>query len=115
MAKIKYLLIICFLSYFAQSCTQETDDNFLEFYWDQTGCADPWQNTGGNSEEELKVTIENYLKTQGVSGARVKDITNDALPQVCLACFCTTGRRIFVEVPLVNKNTMLALGFQEFN
>ena len=115
MTKIKYLLIVSILIFFIQSCIQGGEDpDFLEFYWDQTGCADPWQTAAINSDEELKVAIVNYLKSQGVSEARISDIKSDPPQQVCLACFCTTGTRIYVEVPKKNKNTMIALGFKEF-
>lgn len=114
MAKVKFLFIIILLVPFAQSCTQGEDDpNFLEFYWDQTGCADPWESE--NSEAEIRLTLVNYLENQGVKGARVTDFTFDGREAICLACSCTTGVRIFVEAPKSSKSKMLELGFKEVN
>jgi hypothetical protein len=115
MRKNLYFLLFVSILFFVQSCGENNEIGKTEFYWDQTGCADPWEVNNQISDEELKLAIISYLKSKGVKQAKVTRITNEAQQQVCFACFCTTGRRIFVEVPLVNKSRMLALGFQEFN
>ncbi|WP_339754913.1 hypothetical protein [Algoriphagus aquimarinus] len=109
-----YLTLSILLLLFLQSCQ---DDNIplnqLEFYWDQTGCADPWSTSANNSNDETKEAVEDYLRNEGVMGAKVLSITGDGIQQICLACFCTTGKRINVTVPLIQKSKMLALGFKE--
>lgn len=111
----KYLYIFSFLLilFFLQSCGEDIALGKTEFYWDQTGCADPWQGNGGNSDEELRLAILDYLQTEGVKNARVTGFSSDAERQVCLACFCTTGRRFHLEVPRNQAGKMLALGFIE--
>src|SRR5690606_10272505 len=99
-----------------QSCQYENKPlNQLEFYWDQTGCADPWNTNNQDSENEIKRAVEGYLKEEGVSGAKVISIINDGVGQDCFACSCTTGNRIYVTAPKIQKSKMLALGFKEAN
>ncbi|REG92746.1 hypothetical protein [Algoriphagus antarcticus] len=109
-----YLTLSLLLFFFLQSCQEDNIPlNHLEFYWDQTGCADPWNSNSNNSNEEIQQAVENYLKEEGIRNAKVTSITNDGFQQVCFACFCTTGRRINVTVPTNQKGKMIALGFKE--
>lgn len=97
----------------SQSCGELQDLDKTEVYWDQTGCADPWDLSYNSSEEELKSTILDYLKAEEIRKARVTRISNEAEAQVCYACFCTTGKRIHLEVPKNQKSKLLSLGFKE--
>ncbi|MBN3582113.1 hypothetical protein JYB64_06920 [Algoriphagus aestuarii] len=106
------LLILGFL-FGLQSCGENSELGKTEVYWDQTGCADPWEVSIQTSDEELKFAILAYLKSEGVKNARVKRISDEAQTQVCLACFCTTGKRFHIEVPKNQKSKILSLGFKE--
>ncbi|MEN2282009.1 hypothetical protein AAGF08_07700 [Algoriphagus sp. SE2] len=92
-----YLLFLGFCIF--QSFGEQSEIGNTEFYWDQTGCADPWASMEGNSEEELKLAILDYLKSEGVKKARIIGFSDEAEQQFCLACICTTGRRFHLEVP----------------
>lgn len=112
---MKYYLTLPFLLFlFLQSCQEENSLNILGFYWDQTGCADPWNTNSNDSNEETQQAVEDYLKKEGVKGAKVISITNNGIQQDCMACFCTTGAQINLTVPLNQKSKMIALGFQEY-
>lgn len=112
-----YLTLPILLLFLLQSCNEENVPlNHLQFYWEQTGCADPWSSKVSNSSNEAVVkAVEDYLRDEGVLDARVVSVTSDGVQQVCLACSCTTGRRINVTAPRNQKNKLLALGFQEYN
>ncbi|WP_296702725.1 hypothetical protein [Algoriphagus sp.] len=97
---------------FLQSCENENNPNLLEVYWDQTGCADPWATNSSQNENDLINAIEEYLATEGVIGAKVISIKNEASQANCLACFCTTGIRFFVAAPKDQLDKLLELGFQ---
>jgi hypothetical protein len=109
---LNFLLLFFFFA-FLQGCGEEVALSKTEFYWDQTGCADPWANMGGKSDEELKLAILDYLKSEGVKKARIIGFSDEAEKQFCFACFCTTGRRFHLEVPSNQKSKMLELGFKE--
>ncbi|EAZ82860.1 hypothetical protein [Algoriphagus machipongonensis] len=96
-----------------QSCGDLQDLDKTEVYWDQTGCADPWNLSNNSSDEELKSAILDYLKVEGIKKARITRISNEAEAQVCYACFCTTGKRFHLEVPINQKSKLLSLGFKE--
>lgn len=98
---------------FLQGCQDENSLNTLEFYWDQTGCSDPWNTSSNNSKEEVHQAVEDYLSKEGVRGAKVVSITANGTQEECFACNCRTGNRINVTVPLNQKSKMLALGFKE--
>ena len=109
-----YLTLSILLLPLLQGCHEDNvPRNHLEFYWDQTSCADPWITNSNNSTNEILQAVEDYLSDQGVKGAKVLSMTGDGVEQGCEACFCTTGNRIYVAVPLEQKSNMLALGFQE--
>lgn len=113
MSKYRFLILICFLLTFSQSCINDDNPNYLEFYWEQTGCADPWAGESINSEGEISEALVQYLKSEGIKGAKVTDFKSDRVKIVCLACTCTTGVKIYVLVPKTAKNKMLELGFKE--
>jgi len=113
MAKLRFLILLGFLLTFSQSCINDLNPNYLEFYWEQTGCADPWAGESINSEAKISEALVAYLKDEGIKGAKVKDFKSDGVEAVCLACTCTTGVKIYVEVPKTSKNKMLELGFKE--
>lgn len=109
-----YLIFTILLLLSLQSCQDDnTPVNQLEFYWDQTSCADPWSTGSNGSNEATRQAVENYLEQEDVHGAVVTSITSNGVQVVCSACSCTTGKRINVEVPLNQKSKMLTLGFQE--
>jgi len=108
-----YLTLSLLLFLFLQSCQEENTLTLLEFYWDQTGCADPWNTNSNNSNEETQQAIENYLIDKGVRGATVSSINKDGIQLDCEACFCTNGTRINLTVPKDQKGKMIDLGFKE--
>ncbi|WP_339703328.1 hypothetical protein [Algoriphagus aquimarinus] len=111
-----YLAFTILLLLSLQSCQDENKPlNQLEFYWDQTSCSDPWNTSSNNSNKETQRAIEEYLSDQGVEGAKVLSIIGDGNGQDCKACFCTTGNRIYVTIPLDQKGKMIDLGFKESN
>ncbi|MEB2780057.1 hypothetical protein U3A58_06610 [Algoriphagus sp. C2-6-M1] len=113
---MKYYFTISLLFFlFLQSCQEKNSLNFLEFYWDQTGCTDPWNTNSNDSDEETQQAVEDYLKGEDIRGAKVISITSDGVQQSCEACFCTNGTRINLTVPINQKSKMIALGFQEPN
>ncbi|RAI93794.1 hypothetical protein [Algoriphagus yeomjeoni] len=109
-----YLALPVLLLLFLQSCQEDNVPiGWIEFYWDQTGCADPWNTNSNTSNAETENAIEDYLKVEGVKRAKVLSITGDGVVQGCYACFCTTGKRFNVAVPKDQKSKMLDLGFKE--
>ncbi|SFT49821.1 hypothetical protein SAMN04489724_1008 [Algoriphagus locisalis] len=111
-----YLALPLLLLFFLQSCQDEdAPTNQLEFYWDQTGCSDPWNTNSNDADEETMQAVADYLLDQGVKGARVISITGDGVEQGCEACFCTNGNRINIIIPTNQKDKMIELGFSESN
>ena len=111
-----YLTLSILLLFLLQGCQEDNVPlNHLEFFWDQTGCSDPWKISTNHSNEEILHAVGDYLSDQGVKGAKVLSITSDGVQQGCYACFCTTGNRIRVTVPKNQKSKLIDLGFQESN
>lgn len=114
MSKFNYFFLLFAFALIFQSCL-DNNDNRKEFYWNQTGCADPWQiaNPGRNSEDQISNDLVAYLKDEGVRNARVERFTSDGVMAVCLACSCTTGVKIYIAVPKKFNSKMIELGFVE--
>lgn len=93
------------------SCSNDDDDQVL-FLWNQTGCADPWDNGSATSNEEISAAMKSYLSENGVKDARIINFEFDeSLATSCLACSCTTGTIIHVETAEANSSKMETLGF----
>ncbi|MFC3414648.1 hypothetical protein [Algoriphagus hitonicola] len=112
MKTVKVILFLFLISGMFSACLNEENNKLFEFYWDQTYCADPWGNsTEGNTG--LGLAVEEYLIDQGILGAKVSFSTEEERRQDCFACHCTSGNRIYVQVPFQFRNRILELGFKE--
>jgi len=98
----RLLIIVLLLS----ACGKNTNVTWM--YYDETLCADAWEHT--NNNEVLKDNVTEHFKSKGVKIYEI-EIFNDTAPQGCLACTCTTGRRIKVKVKKKEVSTMEANGF----
>ncbi len=107
----KYLLILLIgLTSLGCSSDDDSSENNLVIY-NQTYCSDPWESMENN--RDLVDQIITYFATKNIV---ISNVTFDdkGTQQVCLACFCLTGKRIILEV---NKNDLEAIkeyGFQEY-
>lgn len=110
----KYVFLTFYLSLMmiVFACQQDKDPVLAEFYWNQTGCADPWDVQGSDSSD-LKQSVESFLRKEGVLSARVVSVRNDGVGEGCYACHCKTGMRIYVSAPLSEKEKLIELGFIE--
>lgn len=73
--------------YLAQGYSDDNSLHTLEFYWDQTGCADQWSIIANYSKHETKSAVEQNLSDQRVKGAKVISITRDGVQQGCESLF----------------------------
>ncbi|WP_026953987.1 hypothetical protein [Algoriphagus vanfongensis] len=109
-----HLFLMLGLLLLSFACQEEENPDPL-VYWEQTGCADPWQTGPLETEEKLIKAVESYLKDKNVKNARVTSIFHDGREGVCLACTCTTGNRIYIAAPQNQKERLLNLGFQSID
>lgn len=94
------------------SCSDSREDTPVQFLWNQTGCADPWNALSSDTNEDIAEAIEIYLSENEIQNATVTNFEFDAsVASGCLACGCTTGVVIRVETLEVNGSKMEALGF----
>jgi hypothetical protein len=91
----------------------EKDDESSTFYWDETGCSDPWKTDSDDTEQERKESIELYLEDQKVKVEDIEFKFDSTKVQGCKACFCTTGRIIVVNVSWSDKGKMKNLNFYQ--
>jgi hypothetical protein len=102
-----YIFIIVFAIF--SSCKKEKD--LCTFYWIETGCSDPWKQVSGDTEEERKWAIENYLEDQNVNVVKIEFEFDSTKEEFCEACNCLTGRVIIVAVSRADKRKMEKLEF----
>ncbi|MFC4221243.1 hypothetical protein [Flagellimonas marina] len=88
-----------------------SENESVQFFWNQSKCADPW-NTGENdSHEETKKVLTAYLEAKNISVQKL-DFETDSYPDVsCESCNCSTGQIIKVEVTDSDISNMEELGF----
>ena len=105
--KINGLIIITVLLLIPiWSCEKKGD--IIELYFNETGCANPWSISINDSDYQNKV--KNYLEQQNID-IKVISISNDGPWSGCLACSCTTGRRINITIYEVDKTSAINIGF----
>ncbi|WP_297337442.1 hypothetical protein [Algoriphagus sp.] len=108
----KVVFFLFWISGMLSACLNEENETLFEFYWDQTYCADPWGNSGkGNSA--LRLALEEYLIEKGILGASISFSTEEERRQACFACHCTSGIRIYIQVPFQFRDQLVELGFKE--
>ncbi|MFT6167736.1 MAG: hypothetical protein ACJASF_002436 [Vicingaceae bacterium] len=106
-----FLLVVLSVTISLSSCKK--DDESTTFYWDETSCADPWDQYGGDTAEERMAYLEDFLDDEKI---KVQDISFKIDPnkvQTCEACHCTTGKVFKVNVPWADKRRMKKLNFYQ--
>ncbi len=108
--KTIYLLLIL-ITY--TNC-EDTDDqnNDIIFYWDQTGCLDPWGTGKNDANSETSEALKEFLENKGVTVLEISFEDQSTGLLMCESCACTTGLKIFVKAPSSNKRTLEELGFK---
>ena len=82
------------------------------FYYEETGCADPWDNGNSISDEVLKAQVSGYLTDHLRIQYSNLRITHDGTPEVCQTCSCRTGRIIRIEADKVYQDVLIENGFK---
>lgn len=118
--KSKYLLAKHFLYIFSIiissfSCTKNSQ---ITFYWDETGCSDPWldfYSTDTFSQEAQNNAIRDYLLSENIELISLSHEYDSSKLEFCLACHCKTGKVFELIVPKNDKRKMKNLGINQFD
>lgn len=86
-------------------------DEYITLKYQQTSCSDPWTNAA--SDSLTKANIAAYLNAAGLYIAGL-EIKQDGIAETCLACFCKTGKTIYVSTfnNEVTRAKYLQIGFK---
>ena len=118
--KSKYLLVKLFLYIFSIiissfSCTKNSQ---ITFYWDETGCSDPWlyfYTADTFSQEAQNNAIRNYLLSENIDLISLSHEYDSSKAEFCLACHCKTGKVFELIVSKNDKRKMKNLGLNQFD
>lgn len=103
-------ILILFLGILTlSSCEKTTNTTWV--YYNETYCADPWEQANV-SKEEKKNNIVKYFKEQGIKIYAI-EILNDGTPEMCEACHCKSGVRIKCKVKKKEVEAMLNVNFYQ--
>ena len=111
---MRKLLFISMLGIFAifSSC-DDTDvvESQVDFLFKETYCANPWDSLI-SPEWTREQLIDSYLTVQ--LNVEYSDllITDDGVPEVCLACSCLTGDNIRISADDEFLEILLENGFE---
>ena len=109
---IIYLLLTISISF---SCTKNTQTTF---YWDETGCSDPWLDfylADTFSQEAQMKAIEDYLSNENIDLISLESQFDSSKIELCLACHCKTGKVFKFIIPQNDKSKMKSLGINQFD
>lgn len=98
--KMKKAITIIILLLAIISC--EKKENTIKMTFQETGCANPWDNPGkynviGSKDPDYQIRIKDFLSQLGIEVLEMF-ITNDGIWSGCYACFCPTGRKINILI-----------------
>lgn len=118
--KSKYLLVKHFLYIFSIiissfSCTKNSQ---ITFFWDETGCSDPWLDfytADTFSQEAQNNAIRNYLLSENIDLISLSHEYDSSKAEFCLACHCKTGKVFELIVSKNDKRKMKNLGLNQFD
>ena len=118
--KSKYLLVKHFFYIFSIiissfSCTKNSQ---ITFYWDETGCSDPWLDfytADTFSQEAQNNAIRNYLLSENIDLISLSHEYDSSKAEFCLACHCKTGKVFELIVYKNDKRKMKNLGLNQFD
>ena len=118
--KSKYLLVKHSLYIFSIiissfSCTKNSQ---ITFYWDETGCSDPWLDfytADTFSQEAQNNAIRDYLLSENIELISLSHEYDSSKVEFCLACHCKTGKVFELIVPKNDKRKMKNLGIDQFD
>ena len=118
--KSKYLLVKHFFYIFSIiissfSCTKNSQ---ITFYWDETGCSDPWLDfytADTFSQEAQNNAIRNYLLSENIDLISLSHEYDSSKAEFCLACHCKTGKVFELIVSKNDKRKMKNLGLNQFD
>lgn len=90
------LIILSLLILILAACTKSEviKDRFITLSYQQTQCADPWNNSVDDS-----ITLKNvneHLKSNGIYVASLL-IKQESMAEICTACTCKTGKIIYLS------------------
>jgi|GEM_PF-1093964 len=111
---MKRLLFVSMLGLFAafSSCEDsEPADSQIDFLFQETYCANPWDSIV-SPEWTREQVISYYLTDQLEVVFSDLSITDDGVPEVCLACSCLTGYNIRISANDEFSEILLENGFE---
>lgn len=112
MNTIKHLFIgLLLITTFGCNSDDDSSNNNIPFYWNQTKCADPWDTGENDPNEETKNAVKVYLENENIIVKNLNFDNKSPLDTLCESCACGTGQRIIVEVIDSDSAKMEAIGF----
>jgi hypothetical protein len=102
------LLLVTLTALFTYSCTKKKTIEYVTVSHQQTGCSDPWG--AGSTDSSTLVKAGHYLDSLGLYYAALL-IRADGQAEVCQACFCKTGKTIYVTTFSTLVSSYAAVGF----
>lgn len=111
MKKIFTFVATLFLTVALFSCQDDLNEDFLWYQKAETGCADPWNTFGGQSDSDLKEEVKVFLNEMNIQYDKVEIGFDSTLVQLCLACTCTTGTFIKLHASSSHVEALNEIGF----
>ena len=114
---MKYLIYFTIATIiFFFSCSKNTEPT--TFYWDETGCSDPWLDfytADSFTQVGQYLSIEDYLSSENIELISVTHFYDSTKSELCLACFCKTGKIFELTIPKKDKRKINKLGINQFD
>jgi len=107
---MKKLLFVSMLGLFASFSSCE-DSEQVDFLFKETQCANPWDSIV-SPEWTREQVISYYLTDQLEVVFSDLSITDDGVPEACLACSCLTGDNIRISANDEFSEILLENGFE---
>ena len=109
----KTIAVFALLTLLLSACKKE---NPRVFYYDETGCLNPWDDhyvEDSFTLESLSEAIHAFLTDENISVESVEIGFDSSKVELCYACHCKTGRVISVTATRGDRRKLKKLHFYE--
>lgn len=87
-------------------------ENQVNFSYEETYCANPWEPVDLAVDDELKARVSEYLNEKLEVNFSNLRITHDGKEEICSSCSCTTGRIVRIEAEKAFQDILIRNSFK---
>ena len=112
MKRLLFVSVMGLFAVFSSFGEDEIGESQVDFLFKETGCSNPWSDSGNYTDTEYLQVVNDYLMTDLGVVYQGLHITDDGYTSGCKACTCLTGDVIRFTADDEFSEILLENGFE---